>query len=65
MSAEVRMELMIQLRRRGWTYERIGRRVGMSPNGVMQAIRRKTSPETYYPKLDEEVDVDLPEEEEW
>jgi hypothetical protein len=35
-----RDELIVALRRRGYTYRQIAGRVGMSPNGVMQALRR-------------------------
>jgi len=65
MSDESRQELVVALRRRGWTYDKIGRRVGMSANGVMQLIRRVTDPEAYYHKLDEEVDDDGPDDEDW
>jgi DNA-directed RNA polymerase specialized sigma24 family protein len=32
--------LIMRLRRRGWTYERIGERVGMSESGVRRALER-------------------------
>jgi hypothetical protein len=35
-----RDELIVALRRRGLTYRQIAPRVGMSANGVMQALRR-------------------------
>jgi transposase-like protein len=35
-----RDELIMQLCRRGYTYRAIARQVGMSPNGVLQALRR-------------------------
>jgi hypothetical protein len=35
-----RDELIVKLRKRGYTYRQIAPRVGMSPNGVMQALRR-------------------------
>jgi hypothetical protein len=35
-----RDELIIKLRRRGYSYRRIGRAVGMSANGVMHAWHR-------------------------
>jgi hypothetical protein len=57
---------MVAMRRRGWSYARIGRVVGMSPTGVMLALRRTQEPERYYEKLDEEVEPDAPgDDEEW
>jgi hypothetical protein len=35
-----RDELIVALRRRGFTYRAIARRVGMSPVGVLRALRR-------------------------
>ena len=35
-----RDQLIVQLRRAGWTYKRIGRRVGMSESGVARAGQR-------------------------
>lgn len=35
-----RDQLIMQLRRRGWTYERIGKRVGMTESGVRRALER-------------------------
>jgi hypothetical protein len=32
--------LIVELRRRGFTYRAIARRVGMSPGGVLRALRR-------------------------
>lgn len=32
--------MIIQLKRRGWTNVRIGRRVGMSESGVRRAVER-------------------------
>jgi hypothetical protein len=37
-------EMIVRLRRKGWTYRRIGKAVGMSANGVMQALRRMADP---------------------
>lgn len=38
--AQERDRLIIQLRRAGWTYKRIGKRVGMSESGVARAVQR-------------------------
>jgi hypothetical protein len=38
--APVRDRMIIDLRRRGWTYKRIGRHVGMSESGVKRALDR-------------------------
>jgi DNA-directed RNA polymerase specialized sigma24 family protein len=38
--APERDRLILQLHRRGWTYERIGQRVGMSESGVRRALER-------------------------
>ena len=35
-----RDRLIVQLRRRGWTNARIGKRVGMSESGVRRALER-------------------------
>jgi hypothetical protein len=40
MPAHVRDKKIIQLRRQGWTYKRIGRAVGLSPSGVKRAVDR-------------------------
>ncbi len=40
MSGPERDALIVRLRRRGWTYRRIGKALGMSANGVMLALRR-------------------------
>jgi hypothetical protein len=32
--------MILRLRRAGWTYERIGARVGMSESGVRRALER-------------------------
>ena len=64
MSDEERTALMLRLRRRGWTLAQIGKQVGMSKNGVMQALRRTTQPSRYYHHLEEEVD-DGPPREDW
>jgi len=58
MSDDQRTRLMVTLRQRGWTYKRIGAAVGMSANGVMQALRRVTDPGSYYIRLEEEVDTE-------
>ena len=35
-----RDQLIVELRRRGWTYARIGKKVGMSENGVSESLTR-------------------------
>jgi lambda repressor-like predicted transcriptional regulator len=40
MNAATRDELIVSLRRRGWTYEKIGRAVGMSEKSVGNALLR-------------------------
>jgi transposase len=35
-----RDKLILALRRRGWTYRRIGKRVGMSESGVARSLDR-------------------------
>jgi hypothetical protein len=65
MSKEEKERLIVELRRRRWTYEKIGKQVGMSKNGVMQLLRRVTNPEKYYAKLDEEVDEEERDDERW
>lgn len=65
MSDEQRTRLMVEMRRRGYSYARIGRALCMSANGVMQAIRRVTEPHRYYQRLDEEVDDPVPPEDDW
>jgi hypothetical protein len=35
-----RDKMIVDLRRRGWTYRQIAPRVGMSPGGVLRALRR-------------------------
>ena len=42
MSAPERDELILALRRREWSYAKIGRAVGMSANGGMLSLRRIT-----------------------
>jgi DNA-directed RNA polymerase specialized sigma24 family protein len=38
--APERDKLILELRLRGWSYRAIGKRVGMSANGVMHSLRR-------------------------
>jgi hypothetical protein len=38
--AQQRDAMILELRRRGWTYERIGKRVGMTESGVRRALER-------------------------
>jgi IS30 family transposase len=44
LTAPQRDELIVRLRRKGYTYRKIGRAVGMSPQGVLQALRRMADP---------------------
>lgn len=44
LTAPQRDAMIASLHKRGWTLRRIGKRVGMSPNGVMQALRRMADP---------------------
>jgi transposase-like protein len=44
LTAPQRDELIVRLRRRGYTYRKIAKVVRMSPNGVMQALRRMADP---------------------
>ena len=39
-SAEERDKIILTLRRRGWTYARIAKHVGMSENGVSASLTR-------------------------
>src|ERR1700733_1697018 len=39
-NATDRDRMIVQLRRAGWTYKRIGKRVGMSESGVLRAVQR-------------------------
>lgn len=50
-----RVKLIWLLRRRGWTYSKIGRHVGLSANGVKYALHRATQPGRYLAECPEEV----------
>lgn len=39
-NAAERDKVILELRKRGWSYRKIGQHVGMSANGVMHALRR-------------------------
>ena len=39
-SAAERDRIIVELRRKGWTYKRIGKAVGMSPTGVSESLTR-------------------------
>ena len=56
MSDTERFEIIFALRKKGWTYARIGRRVGLSPNGVKYALHRVTQPGRHADDAPEEVD---------
>ncbi|MGO9692948.1 MAG: hypothetical protein ACLPYO_03840 [Mycobacterium sp.] len=62
MNDQVRAELIMDLRRRGWTYKQIGTRVGLSANGVKYALHRVTQPGRYDEVCEEEVDHAQPRE---
>ena len=64
MNDQVRAEMIITLRRRGWTYKQIGQQVGLSANGVKYALHRVTAPGRYDDYCEEEVDH-APPSEEW
>jgi hypothetical protein len=44
LTAFQRDEMIVRLRRKGWSYRRIGAKVGMSPQGVLVALRRMADP---------------------
>jgi IS30 family transposase len=44
LTAPQRDELIVRLRRKGYSYRKIGKAVGMSPQGVLQALRRMADP---------------------
>jgi lambda repressor-like predicted transcriptional regulator len=56
MPDHVRAEVIADLRRRGWTYAKIGKKVGLSANGVKYALHRVTDPHRYDEYYEEEVD---------
>lgn len=56
MSEQERLAVIVSLRRRGWTYKKIGARVGLSANGVKYALHRFTQPGRYIAEAPEEVD---------
>lgn len=51
-----RVAMIVALRRRGWTYKKIGQYVGLSANGVKYALHRVTQPGRYIAEAPEEVD---------
>jgi hypothetical protein len=44
LTAPERDQMISKLRRCGYTHRRVGKAVGMSANGVMQALRRMAHP---------------------
>jgi hypothetical protein len=44
MNDEVRAEVIMDLRHKGWICARIGRQVGLSANGVKYALHRVSQP---------------------
>jgi lambda repressor-like predicted transcriptional regulator len=56
MSDQERIEIIVGLRRRGWTYKRIGQSIGMSANGVKYALHRVTQPGRHIEYDPEEVE---------
>lgn len=55
MSDQERFEIIWALRKRRWTYARIGQHIGMSPNGVKYALYRVTNPSRYKDDAPEEI----------
>jgi hypothetical protein len=56
MNDEVRAEVIADLRRRGWTWKKIGQRVSLSDTGAKRALIRATQPGRYDEVCEEEVD---------
>jgi hypothetical protein len=56
MNDDLRAAVIMDLRRKGWTYKAIGRRVNLSANGVKYALHRVTQPGRYADHFEEEVD---------
>lgn len=56
MSDEERFQIIYALRKKKWTYERIGTFVGLSPNGVKYALHRVTQPGRHAEDAPEEVE---------
>lgn len=56
MPDDQRVALIVALRKRGWTYAKIGQRVGLSANGVKYALHRVTQPGRYIAEAPEECD---------
>ena len=56
MSDAQRVAVIASLRRRGWTYKKIGAYVGLSANGVKYALHKVTQPGRYIAEAPEEVD---------
>jgi lambda repressor-like predicted transcriptional regulator len=61
MNDDLRAAVIMDLRRKGWTYKAIGQRVGLSANGAKYALHRVTQPGRYDVETDGEVDVEPPE----
>lgn len=55
MSDQERVSTIYILRRRGWSYAKIGRHVGLSANGVKYALHKVTQPNRYIAEAPEEV----------
>ena len=56
MSDQERVEIIFSLRKKRWTYARIGKLVGLSANGVKYALHRVTQPGRHLEDAPEEVD---------
>ena len=56
MSDQERVEIIFTLRKKNWTYERIGKLIGLSANGVKYALHRVTQPGRHADDTPEEVD---------
>ena len=56
MNDRLRAETILKLRRQGWTWEKVGRAVGLSANGAKYCLHRVTQPGQYTEVCEEEVD---------
>ena len=56
MSDQERVGIIYALRKRNWTYAKIGKHVGLSANGVKYALHRVTQPGRHLVDAPEEVD---------
>jgi hypothetical protein len=56
MNDQVRAEVIMDLRRLGWTWEKVGRAVGLSANGAKYCLHRVMQTGKYAEDFEEEVD---------